>query len=83
MMWCTRDTKGGSITVLLTSCLTGLDKSILQIKTKIVNCDTADSEPVKWQVNDTVILPPLVFPGCMHALAVHACPGCSACISWQ
>ncbi len=27
------NTKGGSITVPLTSCLTGLDKSVLQIKT--------------------------------------------------
>ncbi len=57
------NTKGGSITVLLTSCLTGLDKSVLQIKTKIVNCHTADSKPVKQEVNGTVILPPLVFPG--------------------
>jgi hypothetical protein len=27
------NTKGGSITLRLTSCLTGLDKSVLQIKT--------------------------------------------------
>ncbi len=57
------NTKGESITVLLTSCLTGLDKSILQIKTKNVSCHTADSLPVKQEVNGTVILPPLVFPG--------------------
>jgi hypothetical protein len=38
---------GGSITVPLTSCLIGLDKSVLQIKTKIVSCHTADSKPVK------------------------------------
>jgi hypothetical protein len=50
--------KGGSITVPLTSCLTGLDKSVLQIKTKIVSCHTADSKPVKQEVNGTVILPP-------------------------
>jgi hypothetical protein len=56
------NTKGGSITVLLTSCLTGLDYSVLQIKTKIVCSHTADSKPVKQEVNDTVILPPLVFP---------------------
>jgi hypothetical protein len=37
--------------------LTGLDKSILQIKTKIVSCHTADSKPVKQEVNGTVILP--------------------------
>ena len=54
-------TKGGSITVPLTSCLIGLDKPVLQIKTKIVSCHTADSKPVK-QVNGRVILPPLVFP---------------------
>jgi hypothetical protein len=56
------DTKGGSITVLLTSCLTSLDKPVLQIKTKIVSCHSADSKPVKQEVNGTVILPPLVFP---------------------
>jgi hypothetical protein len=35
----------------------------LKIKTKIVSCHTADSKPVKQEVNGTVILPPLVFPG--------------------
>jgi hypothetical protein len=49
--------KGGSITVLFTTCLTGLDESVLQIKTKIVSCHTADSKPVKQEVNGTVILP--------------------------
>jgi hypothetical protein len=34
----------------------------LQIKTKIVSRHTADSKPVKLEVNGTVILPPLVFP---------------------
>jgi hypothetical protein len=56
------NTKGGSITVPLTSCLTGLDKSVLQLKTKIVSCHTADSKQVKKEVNGTVILPALVFP---------------------
>jgi len=56
----TGNTKGGSITVPLTSCLTGLDWSVLQIKTKIVSCHTADSKPVKQEVNGTMILPPLV-----------------------
>ncbi len=46
-----------SITVLLTSCLTGLDLSVLQIKTKIFSCQTADSKPVKQEVNSTMILP--------------------------
>jgi len=54
--------KGGSITVPLTSCLTGLDQPVLQIKTKIVNNQTADFKLVKQEVNSTVILPPLVFP---------------------
>ncbi len=55
------NTKAGSITVPLTSCSTGLDLSVLQIKTKIVSCNTADSKPVKQ--DGTMILPPLVFPG--------------------
>ncbi len=29
---------------------------------KIVSCHTADSKPVKQEVNSTAILPPLVFP---------------------
>ncbi len=56
-------TKGGSITVQLTSCLTGLDYPVLQIKTKIVSLHTADSRPVKQEANGTVILPLSVFPG--------------------
>ena len=60
------NTKGGSITVPLTSCLTGLDQSVSQIKTKIVSCHTADSKPVKQEVNGTVILLPLVFPAFIH-----------------
>ncbi len=40
-----------------------LDYTVLQIKTKIVSSHTADSKPVKQEVNSTVILPPLVFPG--------------------
>ncbi len=57
------NTKGESITVPLTSCLTDLDQSVLKIKTKIVSCHKADSKRVKQEVNGTVILPPLVFPG--------------------
>jgi hypothetical protein len=56
------NTKGGSITELLSSCLTGLEESVLQIKTKIVSHHTADSKPVKLEINGTVILPPLVIP---------------------
>jgi len=58
----TGNTKGGSISVLLTSCVTGLDYTFFQIKTKIVSCYIANSKPVKQEVNGTVILPPLVFP---------------------
>ncbi len=54
------NTKEGSITLLLTSYLTGLDLSVMQIKTKIVSCHTADSKPVKPEVNSTVILPLLM-----------------------
>ncbi len=58
------NTKRGSISVPFTSCLTGLvlDYSVLQIRTKNFSCHTADSKPVKQEVNGTVILPPLVFP---------------------
>ncbi len=56
-------TKGEIITVPLTSCLTSFDWSVLQIKTEIVSSHTADFKPVKQQVNGTVIVPPLVFPG--------------------
>ncbi len=57
------NTKWGSITVPLTSCLTSLDLSVLQIKTKIVSCHRAKCNPIKQEVNGTLILPPLVFPG--------------------
>jgi hypothetical protein len=56
------NTKGGTIIVPLTSCLTGLYQSVLQIKTKIVSIHTADSKPVKQEVTSTVTCPPLVFP---------------------
>jgi len=32
-------------------------------KNKIVSCHSADTKPVKQEVNGKVILPPLVFPG--------------------
>jgi hypothetical protein len=55
----------------MTSCLTGLDSSVLQIKTKIVSSHTADSKSVK-QVNGIVILPTLVFPGLMFQRKANA-----------
>jgi hypothetical protein len=64
--WDAENTKGGSITVPLTSCLTGLDYSVLEIKTKIVSSLTADFKPVKQEVYGTVILPSLLFlVGCL------------------
>jgi hypothetical protein len=56
------NTKGGSITVLLTSSWTGLIYSVLKIKTKIVSCHTSDSKPVQQEVNGTVIRPPFSIP---------------------
>jgi len=46
----------------LTSCLLGFNKSVLQKKKKIVGCHTADSKPVKQEVNGTVILPAFSIP---------------------
>jgi hypothetical protein len=57
------NTKGGSITVPLTSCLTGLDSAVWQLTIFVCICKTDKSKPVKQEVNSTVILPPLVFPG--------------------
>jgi hypothetical protein len=49
-----------------------MGKSVLQIKTKIVRCHTAYFKPVKQEVNGTVILPALVFPG-EYVLECLAC----------
>ncbi len=68
--------KGGSITEPLTSCFTGLDQSALKIKTKIVSSHTADSKPVKQEVNGTEILSPLVFPGLSLAVKARNIPQC-------
>ncbi len=57
------NTKRGSITVPLTSCLTGLDSAVWQLTILVFICKTDESIPVKQEVNSTVILPPLVFPG--------------------
>jgi hypothetical protein len=56
------NTKGGSITVQLTSCLTGLESAISQLTIFVFICKTDKSKPVKHEVNGTVTLPPLVFP---------------------
>ncbi len=56
------NTKWGSITVPLTSCLTGLESAVWQLTFFIFICKTDQSKPVKQEVNSKVILPPLVFP---------------------
>jgi hypothetical protein len=61
--------------VPLTSSLTGLDYSGLQIKTKTVNCRTTNSKPVKLEVNGTVMLSPLVFPDWAHKMFLKLPPG--------
>jgi hypothetical protein len=46
-------------------------------KTKMVSGQTADSKPVKQEVNCAVILPPLVFPGLWyrpHNSVIHLNP---------
>ncbi len=68
LFWEPGKTTEGCITVQLTSCLTYLDWSVLQIKMKIVSCHTADSKPVKQEVNSIMILPPLVFLCCQNKL---------------
>jgi hypothetical protein len=58
------NTKRGSITVVLISCLTGLESAIWQLPIFVFISKTSQSKPVKQEVNGTVILPPpLVFPG--------------------
>jgi hypothetical protein len=50
--------------------LTGLDWSVLPIK-KMVSCHTADSKPVKQEVNGIVILHPIVFPAHILGIGYH------------
>jgi hypothetical protein len=59
------NTKRGSITVPLTSCLTGLESAVRQLTIFVFIFKTDPSKPVKQEVNGTVILPPLVFPACI------------------
>jgi hypothetical protein len=49
--------KGGSITVPLTSCLTGLESAVWQLTIFVFICKTDYSKPVKQEVNGTVIIP--------------------------
>ncbi len=52
------NTKGGSIPVPLTSCLTGLESDVRQLKIFVFICNADKSKPVKQEVNGTVIFPP-------------------------
>ncbi len=56
------NTKEGSITVPLISCLTGLESAVWQLTMFVFICKTDYSKPVKLEVNGTMILPPLVLP---------------------
>jgi hypothetical protein len=60
------NTKGGSITVPLTSCLTGLELVVGQLTIFVFICKTDQSKGVKQEVNGTMILSPLVFPGTVY-----------------
>jgi hypothetical protein len=57
------NTKGGCITVPLTSCLAGLESAAWQLTFFVFIWKTDYSKLVKQEVNGTVILPPLAFPG--------------------
>jgi len=53
---------------LLTSCLTGLESAVWQLTIFVFICKTDYFKPVKQEVNSTVILPLLVFPGLFFKL---------------
>ncbi len=60
----------GSINVPLTSLFDLFGLACFANKNKKnVSYHTADSKPVKWEVNCTVIHPPLVFPNLIIAIA--------------
>ncbi len=52
----TGNPKGGSITVQLTSCFTGLESAVWQLTIFAFICKTGWSQQVKQEVNSTVIL---------------------------
>jgi len=63
--------KGGSITALSTSCLTGLELAVWQQTIFVFICKKDKSKQVKQEVNCTVILPPLVFLDLMARPGLH------------
>jgi hypothetical protein len=56
------NTKGGKYCCTIDQCLTGLESAVWQLTIFVFICKTDESKPVKQEVNDTAILPPLVFP---------------------
>ena len=48
-------------------CLTGLKSAVWQLNFFVFICKTDWSKPAKQEVNSTVILSPLVFPGNSHS----------------
>jgi hypothetical protein len=54
------NTEGGSITVLFTSCLTGLESAVRQLTIFVFICKNRLIQTS--QTGGTVMLPPLVFP---------------------
>ncbi len=66
----TGNTKRGSINVLLTSCLPGLESAVWQLTFFVFICKTDLSIPVKQEVNGTVILP-LKYSLALNGLAYY------------
>ncbi len=56
------NTRGGSITVPLTSCLTCLESAAWQLTIFVFICKTDKSKRVKQEVNSTVIFSPFSIP---------------------
>ncbi len=48
---------------------------------KIVSCHTADSKPIRQEVNSTIILPLFVFPGYANRTALHLSVNGRSCLS--
>jgi hypothetical protein len=65
------NTKGGSITVPLTSCLTGLESAVRQL-TLCFYSQNRLIQTGQTGGQSTVIIPPLVFPAERDQLQTHA-----------